>query len=80
MPDSQKPVRVGTADIPLFGCPVCRQQVTGTVEVSVHLGAITVDAMPADTILPVAARADVEVTSRLRRLEVHHICTPEGAQ
>lgn len=77
MNPQQKPVRVETATVRVFQCPVCEQEVHGTVEVAIRLGTVTL--VPTigdgdDTGLEATATA----TTEMRGLRVNHQCTGGG--
>lgn len=71
-----KPLRVITAQVDLFRCPLCRDQVEARVEVEVRLGDLTLTRAAeshatADTYGLVA---EVPAHTRLRRVLVDHDC------
>lgn len=68
-----KAVRVGTSEVGVFRCPLCRSLVTGTVEVAVTLGDIVLENPTGTEPFEVVARA--EASTHIRRLTVSHDCT-----
>jgi hypothetical protein len=69
----QKPVRVVTSEVDLIECPVCHEQITGTVEVAVHLGNVTLDKMIEDGGGD-SVEATVSASTEMRSLDVRHRC------
>jgi hypothetical protein len=74
-----KAVRVATGTVHLFTCPVCREEVTGTVEVEAHLGDLDLTLATVDNDTH-TLRATMPVTTRARSLQVRHDCAPTQAE
>lgn len=74
MNPKQKPVRVATAEVVVFTCPVCRTLVYGTVEVAVHLGDVSMTNVIESDGDTVTLEANATASTEMRSLDVRHKC------
>jgi hypothetical protein len=75
MNPTQKPVRVETAKVTVFTCPVCQEAVTGAVEVAVRLGKVDLSNIIEDGGDQVTLEASATATTEMRGLDVRHRCS-----
>lgn len=73
-----RPIRVVHSELELMTCPVCRQQIVGTVTGEVHLGDIHIAHHPEGIDLPgdmVKVQVSAPTTTRIRGMKVAHECS-----
>lgn len=75
MAEIKKPVRVVTGTVHLFTCPVCRDDVFGTVKVEAHLGDLSMHVLGGDD-TTVGVQPTLPVVTKTRSMRVTHDCRP----